>query len=86
VKTFFVGATFSGRRLQRSADFQSAVSPNCIRPRGVCADAFGLPAVSGFQIRDTAEFNSALLRLRLPAPWILWFNYKTRFTARFQPS
>ena len=28
-------------------------------------DAFDLAAASGLQIRDTAEYNSALLRLRL---------------------
>jgi peptide-methionine (S)-S-oxide reductase len=41
-----------------SADFESAVSPNCIRPAG-------RPCAGGFKIRETAECNSALHWLRL---------------------
>ena len=44
------------RDAERSADFQSAVSPNCIR------QVVGDRTASGFQIRDTADYKSALRR------------------------
>src|SRR5450432_311901 len=56
-----------------SADFQSAVSPNCIRqgthqlpPRPRFREACGL------QVRDTAEFNSALRGRSWTHPCNLW--------------
>ncbi len=43
-----------------SADFQSAVSPNCIRQVVAGTTAVELPNHCGLQIRDTAECSSAL--------------------------
>ena len=66
VKILFSRANFCGLRfadvaqicnlLYRRIAFGSASRP---------ATACGVAAASGLQIRDTAEFNSALLRLRL---------------------
>ena len=51
--------------IRRSADFQSALSPNSIR-RGVeTTGALDFSAASGLEIWDTAEGNSALLQNRV---------------------
>jgi type II secretion system protein I len=52
----FKSANRRSRAAERSADFQSAVSPNCIRLGVRCSVAGGL------QIRDSADYKSALRR------------------------
>ena len=61
----FLRKFFAAVACRCSADLQSAVSPNCIRQSAGFADPFDWAAARGLQIRDTAEYNSALLRLRL---------------------
>src|ERR1041385_4581796 len=45
---------------RRSADLQSAVSPNCIRRRDDNTTAFEPATRRGLQIRETADYKSAL--------------------------
>jgi hypothetical protein len=53
----------------RSADFQSAVSPNCIRQRVTIANASVLAAFCRLQICETADYKYALRYISHAADW-----------------
>jgi hypothetical protein len=57
----FLRKWLSELRQIRSADLKSAVSPICNRQAFGANWALVVSKVCGLQIRDTAEFNSALL-------------------------
>src|SRR5258708_6222227 len=58
-QTHLIYAEIAGD-VYRGAEAHSAVSPNCIRPARRNSEAPAVLTRCGLQIRDTAEYNSAL--------------------------
>jgi hypothetical protein len=61
-----------------SADFQSAVSPICNRQRAAALMTVGLSSPRGLQIRDTADYKSALPQEQCQDAPVLISNWRGR--------